>query len=310
VEADEQAGVITRRQAVAGGLTEEQIRQRLRSGRWQRASAGVYYTFSGEPPRLAVLWAALLPAGPGAVLSHQTAAELIGLIDRPEPPIHVSVPSQRHVNPVPGVQTHRRHRSPVAAPAREPARTGPEDTVVDLTQAAKDLDAAVGWIARACARRLTTPERLRVAFAARGRLRWRAALTAAVADVAAGCHSVLELRYLRDVERPHGLPTGTRQRRRKERRVTTYSDVEYDPYGLVVELDGRAAHEDPGRDRRRDHAGAVRGRMTLRFGWADVHRRPCESAAAVAVLLRRAGWPSRPTRCGPHCPLPGAQLLP
>ncbi|MEV0128920.1 hypothetical protein AB0H83_10680 [Dactylosporangium sp. NPDC050688] len=307
MHADEQAGVITRRQAVAGGLTEEQIRARLHSGRWQRASAGVYYTFSGEPPRLAVLWAALLSAGPGAVLSHQTAAELIGLIDRPEPPVHVSVPSQRHVKPVAGVWLHRRHRTPVAAPAREPARTGAEDTVVDLTQAAKDPDEAVGWVARACGRRLTTPERLRAAFAARDRLRWRDALTAAVADVTAGCHSVLELRYLRDVERPHGLPAGTRQVRRQQR-ATTYSDVEYDPFGLVVELDGRAAHEDPGHDRRRDQASAVRGRMTLRFGWADVHHRPCESAAAVAVLLRRAGWQSRPTRCGPRCRLPGGSL--
>lgn len=302
---EDQAGVITRRQALAAGLTEEQLRARLRSGRWRRASAGVYYTFTGEPPRLAALWAALLAAGPGAVLSHESAAELIGLIDRPEPPIHVSVASQRHVTPVAGARLHRRHRAPVAAAAREPARTGAEETVVDLTQSASDVDAAVGWIARACARRLTTPDRLRAAFAARGRLRWRDALTAAVADVAAGCHSVLELRYLRDVERPHGLPAGVRQRRRQERRATTYSDVEYDPFGLVVELDGRAAHEDPGRDRRRDQISAARGRMTLRFGWADVHRRPCESAAAVAVLLRRAGWTATPTRCGPLCRLPG-----
>ncbi|GAB3851578.1 hypothetical protein GCM10027610_078440 [Dactylosporangium cerinum] len=269
----------------------------------------MYYTFSGEPTRPAVLWAALLTAGPGAVLSHQTAAELIGLIDRPEPPIHVSVPSQRHITPVAGVQLHRRHHTPVAAPAREPARTTAEDTVIDLTQAANDVDTAVGWVARACARRLTTPDRLRAALATRGRLRWRDALTAAVADVAAGCHSVLELRYLRDVERPHGLPPGIRQRRRQEPQ-TTYSDVEYDPFGLVVELDGRAAHEDPGRDRRRDQVSAVRGWMTLRFGWADVRRRPCESAAAIAVLLRRAGWSARPTRCGPLCRLPGGSLEP
>ncbi|WP_327010890.1 hypothetical protein OHA72_28665 [Dactylosporangium sp. NBC_01737] len=304
MHSDEQAGVLTRRQALASGLTDDQIRFRLRSGRWQRASAGVYYTFSGEPPRPAVLWAALLAAGPAAVLTHQTAAELIGLIDRPESPIHVSVPSQQHVKAVAGVWLHRRHRSPVAAPSREPARTGAEDTVVDLTQTAKDVDTAVGWIAQACARRLTTPERLRTAFAARRRLHWRDALTAAVADVAAGCHSVLELRYLRDVERPHGLPTGTRQRRRQQR-ATTYSDVEYEPFGLVVELDGRAAHEDSGRDQRRDQAGAMRGRVTLRFGWADVHRRPCDSAAAVAVLLLRAGWRAHPTRCGPRCKLPG-----
>ena len=46
----------------------------MRSGRWQRLQRGVYATFSGEPTRQTALWAALLRAGPGAVLSHQTAA--------------------------------------------------------------------------------------------------------------------------------------------------------------------------------------------------------------------------------------------
>jgi hypothetical protein len=55
VRAEERTGVITRRQAIAGGLTEEQIRFKLGARRWRRASAGVYYTFSGDPTRLAAL---------------------------------------------------------------------------------------------------------------------------------------------------------------------------------------------------------------------------------------------------------------
>ena len=223
---------------------------------------------------------------------------------------HVSVPSQQHVKAVAGVWLHRRHRSPVAAPSREPARTGAEDTVVDLTQTAKDVDTAVGWIAQACARRLTTPERLRTAFAARRRLHWRDALTAAVADVAAGCHSVLELRYLRDVERAARVADRHPATQTAAPRATTYSDVEYEPFGLVVELDGRAAH-DSGPDPRRDQAGAVRGRMTLRFGWTDVHRRSCRSAAAVAVLLlpRRLARPADPRRPPPTYPVDPRYLV-
>jgi hypothetical protein len=97
----------------------------------------------------------------------------MGLTDQQEAPTHVGVPSHRRVQPVAGVRLHRRHRAPAPAPARQPPRTGAEDTVVDLTQTAKDLDAAVGWIARACGRRLTTPDRLRTAIAARARLRRR-----------------------------------------------------------------------------------------------------------------------------------------
>jgi hypothetical protein len=74
-----QQGILTSAQARQGGLTKDVIRSRVRQGRWQRVQAGVYAVFSGEPGRAAVLWAAVLRAGPGAMLSHHTAAELAAL---------------------------------------------------------------------------------------------------------------------------------------------------------------------------------------------------------------------------------------
>ena len=71
------------------------MRTRVRSGRWQRLQRGVYAAFSGDPARETVLWAALLRAGPGAVLSHQTAAERHGLIDEPSSVITITVPASR-----------------------------------------------------------------------------------------------------------------------------------------------------------------------------------------------------------------------
>lgn len=304
---DERAGVATRATALAAGLTDETIRAHLRSGRWQRAFHGVYWTFSGTPTRPAVLWAVLTALGEGAVFSHETAAALIGLLDEPGPLIHVSVPTRRRPLPIAGVRLyHRRKALLVADGVREPPRTGVEDTVLDLTQTATDVDAALGWLARACARRLTTPDRLLTAIQGRKRLRWREALVTAVADVAAGCHSLLELRYLRDVERRHGLPSGARQRRRRTGRATVYRDVEYSEFGLLVELDGRAAHQDAWRDRRRDNTAATDGWVTLRFGWADVNHRACETAALVAKVLRTRGWPGTLTLC-PACPPPPKQ---
>jgi Transcriptional regulator, AbiEi antitoxin len=61
-----QRGVITRRQALAAGLAEKAIVVRLQSGHWQRLQTGVYAVSSGEPPRPAILWAAVLRAGHGA----------------------------------------------------------------------------------------------------------------------------------------------------------------------------------------------------------------------------------------------------
>ncbi len=236
------------------------------------------------------------------MLGHQTAAGLNGLLDEPDPLVHVSIPKHRGPLPMPGVRLyHRPEPLLMAAAAREPPRTGVEDTVVDLTQTAADVDAALGWLARACARRLTTPDRLLTTIRRCQRLRWREALVSAVADVGAGCHSLLELRYLRDVERRHALPAGSRQRRRRVGRSTVYRDVEYDAFGLLVELDGRAAHQDPSRDRRRDNTAATAGWVTLRFGWADVNHRACETAAVVAKALRARGWQGTLTPC-PTCP--------
>jgi len=90
--AGNQCGVVSRSQALRTGLTTDMIKFRLRSGRWRLMHRGVYVTFTGVPGRGARLWAAVLSAGPGAMLSHQTAAELQELSDKATNPIHVTVP--------------------------------------------------------------------------------------------------------------------------------------------------------------------------------------------------------------------------
>lgn len=296
-----QAGIVTRKQALAGGLSDEAIAGRLRAGRWQRVHRGIFATFTGPLPRASRMWAALLAAGPEAMLSHETAAELIGLIDRPTGgAVHLSVPHGRQVVAPPGVVVHRvpapgwaRH------PAASPPRTRVEDTVIDLTQASRNLDEAVGWLVRAVSGRLTTGPRLAGAMRLRLRLRWRRELSDAVADAADGCHSVLELRYLRTVERAHGLPRAVRQGRRDR----WYDDVTYAEFGVVVELDGKSAHRADAvfRDHRRDNAAVLSGRRVLRYGYPDVVERPCVVAREVAEMLAAGGWRSAPRRCGPNC---------
>lgn len=103
---ERQAGVLSRQQAVAAGLAPTNIDNRLRSGRWQRLRQGVYATFTGPPSREAVLWAALLRAGPFAALSHYTAAELHGLVNQQSRLLHITVPNTRRVEPISGVALH------------------------------------------------------------------------------------------------------------------------------------------------------------------------------------------------------------
>ena len=302
-----QHGVLTRAQALDAGMTDKAIVARLRTGRWQRLQRGVYATFSGEPPRPALVWAAVLRGGPDAVLSHQTAAELSGLLAKPEPLIHLTVPSCAPVDRIPGVVVHYSRRLAHARhPALEPARTRIEETVLDMGQAAGTLDRALGWIFLACGSRRTTAERIVAAMSLRPRMRWRADLAMALDVAREGVHSVLEFRYVNHVERPHGLPVGTRQHpvRRGGRRQ--YQDVLYEAFGVVVELDGRAAHPDefPRRDTRRDNANIAAGQVTLRYTWADVTERTCSAAGEVAGALMRRGWLGAPRRCGRTCRLP------
>src|ERR1700729_2929689 len=218
-----QSGALTRGQALGGGLTRTMIRFQLEQGRWQRLQTGVYALYSGPLTRLTVLWGAVLRAGPGAVLSHYTAAELSGLTDRPSALVHVAVPSDRCIERIPGIVVRRSGRARVAVhPVLTPPRTRLEETVLDLAGTATTLDDACGWITRALGRRLTTQPLLQEAMALRAKLRWRRQLAQTLTAEWGGVHSSLEYRYLRNVERPHRLPRGARQARAQQGHGTIY----------------------------------------------------------------------------------------
>jgi hypothetical protein len=302
--AEYQDGVISRAQALDLGLTSNTIAWRLQRGLWQRVLPGVYATFSGEPARQCRLWAVTLRAGPCSALSHRTAAELWGLTTEPSAGIHVTVPRGTPVTRMPGVVLHYSGRVVAARhPVLTPPRTRIEETVLDLAQAAASRDEALAWIFRSCAGRRTTPEHLAEAMRLRQRIRWRADLARALGEAISGVHSLLEHRYLNGVERPHGLPAGKRQLITQRGSRRQYSDVAYEEYDTLVELDGRAAHPEASRwrDIRRDNANAADGRVTLRYGWTEVCESSCEMAGEIARALCRRGWTGTPRRCGARC---------
>jgi very-short-patch-repair endonuclease len=301
-----QSRVISRQQARDAGWPEATIDGRLRSGTWQRLERGAYATFTGDLSREARLWAAVLHVGPGAALSHETAAEIQGLIDKPRGPIHISVPATRRParRRIRGVVIRRSRRlAPEWQPPWQLPRTTVEDTVLDLVAAARTFDDAYGWISRAVGRRLTSPASLSKALAGRSRIRWRPWITAALRDAAEGVHSPLERHYVHGVERAHGLPTARRQAKRRHAGGPRYLDNAYEEYGLCVELDGLAAHPAEGRwrDTRRDNENLVQGTQTLRYGWPDATENRCRTAAEIAAVLRRRGWNGTLRPCGPAC---------
>ena len=302
-----QDGAISRPQLLAAGFTSQMIATRLERGRWQPLYRGVYAVFTGPVPRATELRAALLRAGPGAALSHLTAAELHGLIDYPGESIYLTVPSTRRVA-MGGIVLRTSARIAAAThPGREPPRTSVEETVFDLIELVKTVDDACGWITRAVGRRLTTAERLTEALKQRKKMRWRTALEDMLAAAGDGIHSVLEYRYLRDVERAHGLPRSRHQVRVVIDGKAVYRDAYYEEYRLAVELDGRLAHpeDERRRDRHRDNEAGMDDILTARYDWQDVHGHPCQTALLQARILRRRGWRGMPRPCSADCPLTG-----
>lgn len=298
-----QDGVISRAQAVALGLPPHVIDGRIKSGRWQQLHRGVYAAFTGPVPRSTALWAAVLRAGPQAALSYQSAAELYDMT-KPGGLIHVTTVAERQLEHVAGVVVHRSNRAVAAMhPTLLPPRTRIEDTALDLAEAAANLDEAIGWLCRAVGQRLTTAASLTAAMKARARVRWRADLTTALGEAGSGVHSVLEYRYVRDVERVHGLPPAHRQAKTTTGGRTRYLDNLYAAEGVVVELDGQAAHPAEARwlDIHRDNAHASSGLITLRYSWPDITLRPCLVAQQVSEVLRSRGARLSLHRCGREC---------
>jgi hypothetical protein len=125
--ASRQQGILTAADARRAGLTPDQIRNRLETGRYIRLTRGVYAVAGSPAGFRRNVWAACLASSPPAVASHLTAAALGGLW----PPMllpHVTVP--------PGASARQRlarvHRSRLAPvdrtvvdgiPCTTPART-------------------------------------------------------------------------------------------------------------------------------------------------------------------------------------------
>ena len=181
-----------------------------------------------------------------------------------------------------------------------PARLRLVEAVLDTSRTLTEQDAAA-LVIQVVQRRLTSADRLAQAMVVRGRHRWRGLLLELLEQVRDGIESPLERRYLLRVERPHGLPRGTRNATGLGRR----RDVRYQPFGVVIELDGAASHrpESRHRDFARDRSAVLNGDRVLVYGWTDVVASPCRTAAEVGALLNRNGWAGRAHPCGPTCPL-------
>lgn len=131
--ASRQHGVVTRSQAIESGLTRSMLETRVRRGTLSRIHPGVYCV-GGSPATFEQRsFAAAAWAGPGAVLSHRSAAYLWSLVDR-HPPVDELWTPRRRTRPPAGVCAH--FTKDLAARDRGKLRnipiTSPARTLIDL----------------------------------------------------------------------------------------------------------------------------------------------------------------------------------
>lgn len=300
--ASSQAGVVSRRQLSERGARQQDLRTWLHHRLLVTVHPGVYVLHTGCPTPQELEWAAVLYAAPSALWG---ASALPGLrcARRNETVVHVGIDERRRVRDVDGLRVHRvvdlGRRAHLAT---SPPRMRVEEAALDVAASAGDDLTAAGVLAEVVSSRRTTPDRLAAALGARGRVARRSWIRDVLTDLSEGSCSVLELKYLREVERAHGLPSEHRQVRASAR-GTIYRDVVYERFALVVELDGRWDHADAAarqRDMERDLLAVLDGLLTVRLGWGQVVGRACATAALLGRLLQQRGWAGESVTC-PSC---------
>ena len=295
--AGRQWGVISRAQLTAMGLGRGAIDARLSAGRLRRIHRGVYAIGGAALPREGRHLAAVLACGPGAVLSHVSAAVHWGLLSYEAPRPEVTAPASRAG--APGIRLHRTH----SLDARDTTThrgipiTTLAKTLLDLAASSpkNHLEHALGQAFR---NQVYDHRAITDVLDRHHGLRGTKALRKATADDPAFTRGELERRF-RALCRRAGLPQPLSNVDVADADNHPHEvDFFFPAHRLVVETDGwrdhgtRVAFE---RDRAKDAALVAAGYVVLRFTKRQIADDPDTVAERVRAGCSRA-FASAPAR--------------
>jgi hypothetical protein len=287
---EQQLDVVSRRQALATGLTKHALAHRLRAGGpWRGLLPGVYMAANGAPTTLQQEMAALLYAGPGSVItgpaalrSHHIRTELTEFVD-------VLVPSTRQRRDTNFVRLHRTSRMPGRIWEAGPVRyVMPARAVADAVHAMTSLRDVRAVVADAVQRDTCAIKTL-AAELGQGSAKGSALFREALADVADGIRSAAE-GDLRDLLARSGLPMPLFNPWLYDEHgnFVARPDAWWPKLGIAVEVDSREWHTSP-----EDHAKTLaRGRrmarrqiVVLRFTPRQIRSQPAEVIKDIKAAL-------------------------
>jgi hypothetical protein len=239
-----QYGVVSKAELVALGVGRMSITRRRQRGHLHRLYPGVWAVGHSEPPWEGSLLAAVKACGPDALLSHYSANELLGFVDRLDALPHVTVTSGSHRAPR-GIQVHRTQfldavdrREHLGIPLTSPARS-----LLDLASVV-DAHRTRRAIRRALGRGKVTIRQLGLVLERYPGRRGSATLREAVRLGAAPTRSdresdVLDIVLAAGIARPDvNKPLIVAGRR-------IVPDLRWPEQRLILEVDSTAWHSDP-----------------------------------------------------------------
>ncbi|MGI9629004.1 MAG: DUF559 domain-containing protein [Longimicrobiales bacterium] len=277
-----QDGVISRRQFSDAGVPIHVLDYRLKSGRYTAVVPGVYRV-GCAPTEREHYRIALLSSAPDAVLSHWSAAEVLGFAERGNRAVHVTAsdgPRKR-----PGLRLHRipvsRHE--VTRRRGLTVTTAPR-TLVDLSSCSTPTELE-RTLARAIRGGHTSPTAVGRSARRHARRNGVPALRALLERLAepAFTRSDAEARFLQLV-RKGGLPAPKSNHRVERLEV----DFVWPRALLVVEIDGFLFHSTRTSfewDRARDRRLVAAGYRVVRVTWRQIESDEAQLLAQLSQML-------------------------
>ena len=280
-----QSGVFTKRQAVAAGASEAQVRWRVRSGVWRPVLGTVLRHAAWTiDESMAVATAARL-TWPDATVAFRTAARLHHLPVAEDGRVHTVVPTGRRARGILTPYQFRLDDGDVTEIRGLPVTTL-RRTILDCLGRLPH-DEAGGLLAWISSRQILAPDVIHAWLAAHpGRL-GNLARAQAARRLAAGAVSPAEER-LHEILRSAGIVGWIAGASLVEHLgVYAQADVYFPDVRIVVEVDGRSAHAGEAfqRDRTRQNALVTAGCVVLRYTWQDLVERPNHVATQIRTML-------------------------
>jgi very-short-patch-repair endonuclease len=268
------------------GFTGRVVHRLVAQGQLHRVHTGVFAVGHPALTREGRWLAATLALGPGALLSHRSAAALWAILPGMQP-LEVTIPTTAGRPHRDGLRVHRqllqpreretRHGIPVTTLAR---------TLIDLA-AVLDARTLAGAFEEAQVSHRLSPAVVAAELVGRPGCRGSRGLRALLAGAVepGQVESVLELRFLR-LCNAHGLPRPVTQARFGPWRA----DFWFPDGRLAVETDGGGYHATAAkhaRDARKTADLQAAGVRVVRLRWAEVVGRPRVVAGHLRVALAR-----------------------